>query len=147
MRIATKYSMEEVQAAVVRVVQSKTLDHTSSIGEAIATLCFTAEFPGHFLENHVREAFIKACDTEFYPSIEDLERLMAHPGLLVAMMKYREGKLEPKNAVWKSKQAKPIDRGVARSSPKDTLAEVWLSEELRSLRLIKPVVYNYIDWE
>ena len=116
--------MVDVQAAVVRVVQSKDLEH--NISEAIAILLFIAEFPEHFPEQYVQKVFIGACDTKNYPSIQDMEQLMAHPALLVAMMKYREGKLRPGIAVWgqsgKYEQA-------------ELLATKWLTVELKSLGL------------
>lgn len=136
MRIATKYYMEEVQTAVVRVVRSKSLNQPLGIDEAIGILCFLAEFPGSIEENLVKEVFFQACDTEFHFSIEDLEQLKPYPRLLLAMMKYREGQLSPKTAVWEPRQSilqRPIS-STRRCAP--TPMEVWLSKELKSLRLM-----------
>ena len=128
--------MEEVQTAVVRVVRSKSLDRQLGMDEAIGILCFLAEFPGSIEEILVKEVFFQACDTEFYFTIENLEQLMPYPGLLLAMMKYREGQLSPKTAVWEPEQSTlqlPISS--TRRCPPAPM-EVWLSKELKSLRLM-----------
>ena len=129
MRIATKYCMEKVQAAVAKVIQSKHFEEEDAqTSEAIAILLFIAEFPEHVSEDYVVEVFEEACNPDGHPSIEDMERLMAHPALVVAMMKYREGSLQPLDAVWRPERGGPATAELARE---------WLIAELKSLGLTK----------
>ena len=135
MRIATKYCMEEVQPAIVMAIQSKSLG--LGISQAIAILGFIAEFPEHFEEDYVQPVFLRACSTHCYPSTEDLGHLMAHPDLIVAMMKYREGRLNPDGAVW-NPEPDPLIFVTLNSPPKVvTPMDAWLSGELKSLGLKK----------
>jgi len=98
MRVATKYSMDDVQNAVVRVIKS--LPSDSGIDKAIARLAFIAEFPGHFYKHFFKTVFIQACSTKHRPSGSDLKPLMAFPNLVALMMQYREGIIKPDQAIW-----------------------------------------------
>ena len=139
MRIATKYCMEEVQAAIVRVIESKYPG--PGISGPISILCFIAEFPEHFKKDcrkgYVQQIFVQACSIFYYPSAEDLGRLMAYPNLMVAMMKYREGELNPGRAVWNLQPGPPWPSAVPKSArappPIVTPMDLWLSRELNSL--------------
>jgi len=119
----------------MRVIRSRRF--TGGIGEAIAVLCFIAEFPDNFRKDYAQRVFNRACSTSYYPSTDDLELLMDHPRLLVAMMKYREGTLNPAGAVWNPKPAPPP------SFPCTTIDKVitpmgkWLCDELDALGLDK----------
>lgn len=140
MRIATKYCMEEVQAAIVRVIESKWLG--PDISGPISILCFIAEFPEHFKKDcrkdYVQQIFVQACSVYHYPSAEDLGRLMAYPDIMVAMMKYREGELNPARAVWKGPHWFPVTTLPVTTAKRVNIpveANVWLSRELNSLGL------------
>lgn len=137
MRTATKYCMREVQAAIVKVIKSKPLG--SGISGAIDILCFIAEFPEYFRKSHVQAVFVQACSTSYYPSTGDLMRLMRHPDLMLAMMKYREGKLNPDGAVWKPKPESPPNALTLMRPPKKVVTpmDTWLAGELNSLGLTK----------
>ena len=139
MRIANKYRMQEVQTAIMRVINSKSLG--SGISEAIAMLCFITEFPEHFEKNYVQKVFVQACSTSYYPSTEDLRRLMTNPDLMVVMMKYREGNLNPDGAVWNPEPESPPS-GFALGSGFNKIKliapmDAWLLRELKSLGLTK----------
>ena len=119
MRIATKYSMDDVQDAIVRVINSLPFE------SEIASLAFIAEFPGHFHKEFFKEVFVDACSTEVPPpSGHDLQPLMAFPHIVSLMMKYREGIIQPKRAPWSL-------RGISASSPEDD----WLDDQLERLEL------------
>ena len=94
MRVAAKYSMDDVQDAIVRVINS--LPSASGI----ARLAFIAEFPGHFYKSAFKEVFVQACSTDHRPSGHDLQPLMGIPHLVALMMHYREGIIQPNQAVW-----------------------------------------------
>lgn len=127
--------MEEVQPAIVKAIQSKPLGY--GISQAIAVLGFIAEFPEHFREDYVQSIFIQACFTSQHPSTTDLGHLMAYPDLIVAMMKYREGRLNPDDAVWNPKPASPYPYLGLKQPKAVTPMDAWLSGELKSLGLTK----------
>ena len=102
MRIAVKYSMDDVQHAIVRVITS--LPSDSGIGKAIARLAFTAEFSGHFYKPFFKEVFVQACSTVHRPSGLDLTPLMVFPNLVALMMEYREGIIQSK---WNERTPSP----------------------------------------
>lgn len=135
MRTATKYFMDEEQAAIVRVIRSRWFKF--DIGEAIANLYFIAGFPEHFKKADAQTAFDLACSTGSYPSTEDLELLMDYPHLLVAMMKYREGKSNPTGAVWNPKPL--LLPSFSGATPNNIITPMnrWLNHELDSLGLNK----------
>ena len=136
MRTATKYLMDKEQAAIVRVIGSRRF--LGGISEPIAILCFIAEFPEHFRKDFALKVFLKACSTSYYPSSGDLELLMVYPHILVAMMKYREGKLKPAVAVW---NAPPTPTpGVAEAIAEESVSPItpldkWWDDQLESLGL------------
>ena len=124
MRVAAKYSMDDVQDAIVRVINSL----PSALG--IARLAFIAEFPGHFHMSTFKEVFVQACSTDRRPSGHDLQPLMSIPHLVALMMHYREGIIQPNQAIWNEVTLwhSARRRGV---SPQDH----WLDEQLESLGL------------
>ena len=128
--------MEEVQPAIVQTIQSKSLVY-GNISQAIAILCFIAEFPEHFKEGYAQRIFVLACSSSYYPSTRDLMRLMRHPDLMLAMMKYREGRLNPDGAVWNPKPASPYPYLGLKQPKAVTPMDAWLSGELKSLGLTK----------
>ena len=81
MRIAIKYSMDDVQDAIIKVIHRRDSD--------IPQLAFVAEFPGHFSKNFAMEVFTKA-NSKFRPTAKDLEPIMAYPALIALLMQYRE---------------------------------------------------------
>ena len=124
MRVAAKYSMDDVQDAIVRVINS--LPSASGI----ARLAFIAEFPGHFYKSTFKEVFVQACSTDRRPSGHDLQPLMGIPHLVALMMHYREGIIRPNLAVWNeiTSLQSPRRRGGSRE-------DTWLDEQLESLGL------------
>ena len=107
MRVAAKYSMDDVQGAIVRVVNS--LPSASEI----ARLAFIAEFPGHFYKSAFKEVFVQACSTDRRPSGHDLQPLMAFPHLVALMMHYREGIIQPNQAIWNERASLQSPRGLS----------------------------------
>jgi hypothetical protein len=108
MRIAVKYSMEDVQMAIVRAIRS--LSTKADISKAIAQLAFIAEFHGHFSKAFVKIVFVQACSTVHPPSGDDLKPLVAHPNFVALMMQYREGVIQPNQAIWNEKKEVPTVR-------------------------------------
>jgi hypothetical protein len=105
MRMAIKYSMDDVQAAIVNVIPS--ILPGLGIGKAIARLAFIADFPGNFSSSVAEQIFTKACSMGFHPTADDLKPLMAHPALVALMMQYREGLSNPDQAIWKRSKPGP----------------------------------------
>ena len=95
MRIAIKYSMDDVQDAIANVIQSVTP------AKAITRLAFASEFPDRFTASFATELFTKACSLDYHPTADDLEPLMAQPALVGLIMQYREGLGNPEQAVWR----------------------------------------------
>ena len=149
MRVAAKYSMDDVQRAIVRVINS--LPSASGI----ARLAFIAEFPGHFYKRAFKEVFVQACSTDRRPSGHDLQPLMAFPHLVALMMHYREGIIQPNKAIWNEKapQQSPRSFGAAAAAPRgapsaaggfsgwsterssEASEDNWLDEQIESLGL------------
>ena len=105
MRIAVKYSMDNVQTAIIRVINS--LSSKSGVDTAIARLAFLAEFHGHFPKGAIKRVFVQACSKEYRPSGHELRPLMAYPNLVALMMQYREGIIKPDQAIWNEVVAAP----------------------------------------
>ena len=134
MRIAVKYSMDDVQAAIVRVVDSQRAGGRA----AIAKLAFVAEFPDRFAKGTIREVFYRVGATYYRPSGHDLGPLLAYPNLLALMMQYREesNKQNKKEAIWdeKPRAVPPVRFSNAYVEPPSiTPEEKWLDEQLKSL--------------
>ncbi len=128
MRFAAKYSMDDVQDAIVRVITS--LPSSSGIPQ----LAFIAEFPGYFYQNFFKEVFVQACSPTRRPSGPDLQPLMAFPHLVALMMQYREGITQPDQAIrdeWALLQSPPRQRDSVRAARKGP----WLDGQLGSLGL------------
>ena len=128
MRIAIKYSMDDVQAAIVRVVN--TLGGVGSSG--IEKLAFLAEFPDRFSKDAIVGVFVQVCANYYHPSGHDLEPLLAYPKLLALMMRYREEIIRPNQAIWDQKPpVQPVYHIPV--VPSITPREKWLNEQFKSL--------------
>ena len=120
MRVATKYSMDDVQDAIVRVINSLPFQ------SEIASLAFIAEFPGHFHKDFFKGVFVQACSTDDHPpSGHDLQPLMAFPHIVSLMMQYREGVIQPDRAIWN------LYGNIGALSPEDD----WLDNQVECLGL------------
>ena len=76
MRVIAKYSMDDVQDAIVRVINASAL--------WAARLAFIAEFPGHFYKSAFMVVFVQACSSR--PSGHDPQSLMAFPHLVALVI-------------------------------------------------------------
>ena len=101
MRIAVKYSMDDVQAAIAKVVPLIPLQPQQSLGPAILRLAFVAEFPSHFFKNVAIKAFTDASSIDHHPTADHLGPLMPYPAFVALMMQYREGLGNPEKGIWK----------------------------------------------
>ena len=128
MRLAAKYSMDDVQGAIVRVINSLPSNLT------IARLAFIAEFSGHFYKSLFKTVFVQACTTNPPPSGHDLLPLMAFPHVVALMMQYREGTIQPNQAVWNG-WVPPRSPPRRRDSVRVSYEYSWLDEQLESLGL------------
>ena len=131
MRIAVKYSMDDVQAAIVRVVNSQ-----SGLGNAgIAKLAFLAEFPDHFSKGAIEGVFVQVCSKNYRPSGHDLGPLLAYPNLLALMMQFREESSKPNQAIWdeKPRSPSPAQEWYPPAVPYITPRKKWLNEQFKSL--------------
>ena len=143
MRVAAKYLMDDVQDAVVRVINSLPTD--SGIDKAITQLAFIAEFAGYFYKDFFKTVFIQACSTNHRPSGPDLKPLMAFPNLVALMMQYRQGIIQPNQAIWHERLQSPPQSPVpvfisprrCNASPmgRESVGDRWLGEQLESLGL------------
>src|SRR5260370_16762930 len=129
MHIAGKYSMDDVQFAIVHVI--KTLSSGQGIGKAIARLAFTAEFPSHFTFAFARHLFTEAYSLDYHPTANDLAPLIIHPAFVALMMQYREGLGNPDNAIWGMPEM-PIQSVPWIVQPQRPERQ-WLDKELQSL--------------
>ena len=129
MRIAVKYSMDNVQAAIVRVINSLGAGWSGGI----AKLAFLAEFSDHFSKGAISGVFVQVCAPGYYhPSGHDLGPLLAYPNLLALMMRYREEVIRPDQAIWDQKPpVQPLHHVPV--VPSITPREKWLNEQLKSL--------------
>ncbi len=128
MRFAVKYSMDDEQDAIVRVIICLPSDSGTT------QLAFMAEFSGHFRKSVFKRVFVQACSTDRRPSGHDLQPLMAFPNLVALMMQYREGIIEPNQAIWDDwVPVQPLPR--RRGSVSTSREVLWLDEQLDSLGL------------
>lgn len=145
MRAAVKYTMEDIQMAITRVI---THFPSPGIDQAIGRLAFMAEFPAKFSVSLAGDVFLQACSLSSTPSANDLKPLMTHPALVAAMIKNRESKL--RNQLQQSSRAvetlqqenwgyyavpETVPRSPSPSPPMvpEPRTEGWLQEELVSL--------------
>ena len=102
MRIAVKYSMDDVQAAIANVIHLIPLPPSSlGIGTAILRLAFVAEFQNHFFQDVAIEVFTEASSIVYQPTADHIARLMPYPDFVALMMEYREGLRNPETAPWR----------------------------------------------
>ena len=99
MRIAIKYSMDDVQSAIVHAINFDLAD-TRSKAKPIARFAFMAEFPDNFSRSFPIQLFLQVCSIEYHPTADDLRPLMAHPALVALVMQCREGLNNPSKAIW-----------------------------------------------
>ena len=99
MRIAVKYAMDDVQAAILHVIKCDFAE-IGSKPKAIAPLAFMAEFPDNFPGPLPIQLFRQVCSIEYHPTADDLRPLMAHPALVALVMQCREGFSNPSKAIW-----------------------------------------------
>ena len=115
MRLAVKYSMDDVQKAIVRVI------HSLPFESKIAPLAFISEFLPEFPNGFFKKVFVQACSTGDHPPPgDDLEPLMAFPNVVSLMMTYREGVIQPNRALWDLNESGASD---------------WLDRQIASLDL------------
>ncbi len=108
MRIAVKYTMDDIQLAIVKVIeltpplpppllsyQGFPSQLSSGLGTAISRLAFVAEFPSHFTKEVAIRAFTQASSINRRPTANDLGPLVPYLAFLALMMKYREGLRNP----------------------------------------------------
>jgi len=98
--MAVKYSMDDVQVAITKVIQC--IPVGEGVTKAIALLAFVAEFPTYFSGPFPIQAFMKACSINYRPTADDLRPLLPYPNFLALMMQYREGYRDRNNAPWRS---------------------------------------------
>jgi hypothetical protein len=100
MRIAVKYSMDDIQVAIVKVIQLFSRVPLQNLKTAILLLAFVAEFPSYFTNDFAIKVFTDASSIQYRPTADDLEPLMAYPAFVALMMKYREGLSTSMVAIW-----------------------------------------------
>ena len=101
MRIAIKYSMDDIQAAIADVIPLISLQPQQGLGTAILRLAFVAEFPSHFSRDVAIQMFTDASSISHHPTVDHLKPLLPHPAFVVLMMQYREGLSNPDTSIWK----------------------------------------------
>jgi hypothetical protein len=107
MRIAVKYSMNDVQVAIAKAVGSNLLP---GLHTRIARLAFVAEFPSHFSKDFAIKVFTDASIIDSHPTVDDLEPLIAYPAFIALMMQYREGLCNSDKAIWKKTLVRTFSR-------------------------------------
>ena len=127
MRIAVKYSMDDVLVAIPKVIQMPQQPRQDLCTE-ILRLAFVAEFPSYFSKDLAIRMFIQACSTRLHPTANDLGPLMAHPAFVALMMQYREGLANPDGTIWPGSSFKTDIWGV----PRLMTAEMWLDEQFEA---------------
>jgi hypothetical protein len=95
MRIAVKYSMEDVQVAITKFIEMPPQPR-----EEISRLAFVAEFPSYFSKGLAIQVFTSACSVGYELAAYDVKPLMAYPAFVVLMVHYREGARNPSRAIW-----------------------------------------------
>lgn len=131
MRVATKYSMDDVQVAITNVIQR--MHAGRGITKAIALLALVAEFPDSLPGNFAIQMFINACSITQHPTADDLKPLFAFPGFLAIMMQYREGRANPNNAKWVHTPTNYADLKWEAVDPLLNGGGRWLVAKFRSL--------------
>ena len=101
MRIAVKYSMDDIQTAIADVIPLIPLQPQHDLGKAILRLAFVAEFPSHFFTNDAIKIFTDASPINHHPTAGHLKPLLPHPEFLALMMQYREALSSPETAIWR----------------------------------------------
>jgi len=87
MHIAIKYSMNDVQDAITKVIQTP----PRPPGTEFPRLAFAAEFPSHFSKALAIQLFINASSITYFPTVNDVPPFAAHTAILALLMQYREG--------------------------------------------------------
>ena len=133
MRMAVKYSMDDIQVAITKIIHS--VSGGQGITKAITRLAFVAEFPGYFSGPFAIQVFIDACPIIYHPTADDLKPLVAYPAFVSLMMQYREGRTNPDGAIWKNIRLQ-YDYKWKWLGPNSTSRseKCWLVEQFKSLR-------------
>jgi len=128
MRIAVKYSMDDILNVIVTVISFDSFRTGSSEARAIVRLASMAEFPHLFSRDTVVQAFIDTCSIRFHPINYNLGPLMAYPAFVVLMMQYREGLGNPEQALWERAACWRDDGEPLLMTPR-----MWLNEQVELL--------------
>jgi len=130
MRIAVKYSMDDIQVAITKVILIPPKLRTE-----ISRLAFVAEFPSHFPKELANIVFIEASSIKYDLTANDIKPLMAHPNFVVLMMQYREGCGNPDGAIWKKSHYQTYRGGPMMAMD----AQRWLNEQFTSFGFKPPM--------
>ena len=125
MRIAIKWSMDDIQLAITKAIQIR----PRPLRTEILRLAFVAEFQSYFSQDFAIEIFTNACSLKYHPTANDLRPLMAHPAFVVLLIQYREGRGNYDAAIWNVRRCGKDGRPVQRMD-----AETWLTEQFTSFR-------------
>ena len=141
MRIAVKYSMDDIQAAIAKFIPLIPLQPQRGPGTAISRLAFVVEFPSHFFDDDAIQMFTDASSINHRPTADHLEPLMPFPAFVVLMMEYREGLRNPKTASWQYL--------VYTWGSQDTALQEWLNSKFGGYgfkqKYIKPQFPSALD--
>lgn len=91
MRVAIKYSMEDIKIAITRVIEKLPSPETS---QAIRLLALMVEFPAHFSVSLAGVMLHQVCSPSSTPSADDLKPLMVYPALATAIIINRDSMLK-----------------------------------------------------
>jgi len=123
MRIAVKYSMDDIQVAITKVILIPPKLRTE-----ISRLAFVAEFPSQFSKELAIKVFIDASSITYDLTADDVQPLMVHPDFIGLMMQYREGRAKPDRAIWeRSYYCEPLGGGMRAMD-----AQMWLNQQFTS---------------
>ena len=96
MHIAIKWSMDDVQVAIIKVIQTP----QRPLSTQFERLAFVAEFPSYFSKALAMELFVNASSIKHLPTLNDILLFTGHTAILVLLMQYREGLGKPGGAPW-----------------------------------------------
>lgn len=121
MRIAIKYSMDDVRDAIVEaIIKAIRFGIGGSEAKRIEQLAFMGDFPDHVPGYVAVYLFLEVCSIEYHPTADELRPLMAHPALVALVMQCREGLSDQSLAIWNNRES-------------SWSMETWLKEQLESL--------------
>ena len=128
MRVAARYSMEDIKIAIPRVISKLP---SPGIGQAVWRLAFMAEFPAYFSVSLAGGVLLQSCSLSSTPSSDDLKPLMGYPALIAAIIRKRETmlKIQMQPQKYQPQQSWNWDEPRAPTPG----IEGWLQEVLESL--------------